>query len=84
MPDAGELFNLNFPGPLAKGLIGGFRRTLEPEICAPFSMRGRGQSSIARRVGDDFGEAVIVDGVERVQKSGDFGCAPLRGECSGA
>ena len=65
MPETGGLFNFIFPGPLAKGSIGGFRRRLEVELCALLPMRGRagGRSSIARRFGDDCGEAVIVGGL---------------------
>lgn len=79
MLDAGELFNLIFPGTLAKVAIGGFRRRLEGELCAPLPTRERagGRWSIARQFGDDCGEAVIVDGVERLQKSGDFAATPI-------
>lgn len=75
------MFNNFFPGPLAKGSIGGFRRRLEGELCALLPLRGRasGRSSIARRFGDDSGEAVIVDGVELLQKADEFGCVPLPG-----
>ena len=47
MADAGELFNNFFPGPLAKGFIGGFRGRLEEDLCSPLPMgMGAGQSLV--------------------------------------
>lgn len=65
MPQRTVLFNTIFPGHRAKGSIGEFCRTLEGGAFSP-SMRGQvgGRSSIARQLGDDCGNGVVVDGVK--------------------
>lgn len=66
MPQCRVLFNTIFPGHRAKGSIGEFCRTLEGGALFSPSMRGRvgGRSSIARQLGDDCGNGVVVDGVK--------------------
>lgn len=69
-----------FPGPLAKRFIAGIHKRLKGGLRShSIQERVGGRCSIVRRLGYDCSEVVIVDSVERLQKAGDSGCAPLRG-----